>query len=278
MPSAKTKVIQYLFDLHWDGASQTLKKSVMTLQDVQDAIRHFTAQGVNLSDRNPANFMKDVVRGQNASRNWPKALTDLGYTAAQRTGSGNAFEFQKFKPGQTEPFPDVYKPTSSTPVHRISSVTIPLLARALGRQDEPWLIQTAVKLGIIETHFGLYSPLQAIELTHLQMSVKLRNTEIDALFLAVCAEEQGHRNVLITCEAKQARDRILEQQIIEQVEAAFKATAEERIAPVALRALRNTGYYLVEFAALEKSSFDRTAPLTPINEIVYELNPRVKGI
>jgi hypothetical protein len=120
--------------------------------------------------------------------------------------------------------------------------------------------------------------LNVLQLTHLQMSVKLRATEIDALFLAICRDDTRDRRVLVTCEAKQARERILEQQIIEQISAAFDTAEVEGVTAVGLRAIRGVGFYLVEFEETTKSHFSRTAQLTPVREIVYALKPSLKGI
>lgn len=94
MPSEKTLVIELLFFKHWDAASAALRKTVMSLEDVSQAIRECNADhGTSLSDRNPANFMKDFMRGSNGSKNWPVSVADLGFTAVQRTGTGDVFEF-----------------------------------------------------------------------------------------------------------------------------------------------------------------------------------------
>jgi len=279
LPSKKTPIIEYLFNLHWDEKSQRLSKAVMTQLDFQSAIRHFLNTGrTTLSDRNVANFMKDVVRGQHASRNWPASLTAKRYTAIQATGEGDVFEFVPFLQGQEEPFPDKFKPRDDIQRHLVSSVKVPLFARDLGRADEPWLVQTAVSLGVLETHFGVYSPLNVLQLTHLQMSVKLRATEIDALFLAICRDGTHERRVLVTCEAKQARERILEQQIIEQISAALDIKDIDGVVAVGIRAIRGVGFYLVEFAEAKKSTFIRTAQLVSVREIVYILKPSLKGI
>lgn len=141
MPSEKTPIIEWLFDQNYNAKAGKLNKTVMTLVDVQDAIRHFQKHhGSKLSDKNPANFMKDIVRGQNASRNWPEKLTKLRWTAIQSPGEGNVFEFVQFAPKQTEPFPDIYKPTLKTARYVVQSVSLPLYSRTLGREDEPWLI------------------------------------------------------------------------------------------------------------------------------------------
>ena len=251
----------------------------MSMTDVQEAIRHCNKKyGSNLSDRNPANFMKDIVRGQSASRNWPEALKKLRFTAVQRPGAGNVFEFVPYGPGQTEPFPDIFKPDETTPRFRVQSVSMPLAARELGRSDEPWLIQTAVNLRIVETHFSVISEQPIAQLTHLQMSVKLRETEIDALFLATCKTDEGEYRAIVTCEAKQSRERVLEHQIISQVKAAFEETQVDVVIPIALRAVRGVGFYVVEFEAVRRADAASLEGLSVSQEAIYELRPPVPGI
>jgi hypothetical protein len=279
MASEKTAVIDYLFFKYWDPKTKKLRKSVMSMTDVQEAIRHCNEKhGSNLSDRNPANFMKDMIRGQGASRNWPDALKELRFTAVQRPGAGDVFEFISYKPRQTEPFPDSYKPAESTPRFIVQSVSMPLAARELGRSDEPWLIQTAVNLRIVETHFAVVSKQPVAQLTHLQMSVKLRETEIDAIFLAICKTDEAEYRAVVTCEAKQSSERILDHQIINQVRAAFEETQVDVVIPIALRAVRGVGFYVVEFAAVSRSNAQSLEELIRAQEAVYELRPSVPGI
>jgi hypothetical protein len=59
MASAKTAVIEALFLERWDAASGCLPNNAVTLDDVSRAIGRI---GATLSQKNPANFMKDVVR------------------------------------------------------------------------------------------------------------------------------------------------------------------------------------------------------------------------
>ena len=62
MPSQKTLVVEYLFKKYWDERSSSLTKSLMSLDDVAQAIRECNrSQGTALSDRNPANFLKDLL-------------------------------------------------------------------------------------------------------------------------------------------------------------------------------------------------------------------------
>jgi hypothetical protein len=282
MPSEKTPVVEYIYDSNIDPSTGKLKKTIVTLSEVGDAIRHFvTNRGVKLSDRNPANFVKDLVRGQNASKNWPDKLKALRITAVQRTGGGDAFEFVPYHAGQTEPFPDTYKPSPGLPEHRVQSVSMALEAKELGRQDEPWLIQTAVNLRIVETHFAVESALDVQQITHLQMSVKLRANEIDALFMAVHKLPGGKASerFVITCEAKQARERILEHQILGQANAALDEVQDTSfVVPIGLRAIRGKGFYLVEFMPILRATPQATRSLVVASEAVYQLVPPVKGV
>ena len=98
------------------------------------------------------------------------------------------FEFIPVMPGQTEPFPITAPPRPQEMIpHQTGSVSMPLASRLLGRSDEPWLVQVSVRLHIIETYFALFSSRKAAirQVDHLQNALKLRRTEIDALFLGV---------------------------------------------------------------------------------------------
>ena len=279
MPSEKPIIIEYLFAKYWDSNTSTLRKSVMTLEDVSDAIRDCNAtQGTSLSDRNPANFMKDFMRGNSASRNWPKALAALNYTAVQRTGTGDAFEFIQFGPEQTEPFPDSFKMPDDAPRFQVQSLSLPLVTKRLGRLDESWLIQTAVNLRIVESHFAIGSSVPMLELSHLQMNVKLRQTEIDALFLGVMQGAESEEQVIVTCEAKHYKDPFIPQQIINQVQAAFGETHVSTVIPLGMKAVRNVGFYVTEFEAVRREEANDLVELVLASHAIYELRPTVKGI
>lgn len=280
MPSEKTPVIEYLFLKHWDEKKKRLTRTLMTFDDVLLAIRHCNEKfGSTLSEKNPANFLKDIVRGQGASAIWPEKLKELRYTAAQRPGDGNVFEFIPYPTGTDEPFPDIHKPSKSTPRFKIESLSLSLDAKQLGRADEPWLVQTAVNLRVVETHFAVSSRIKVVQISHLQMSVKLRQTEIDALFLAICESETGERfRTLITCEAKQHRERVLEDQIINQVKAAFEITDVDLVVPVGLRAVKGVGFYLVEFQPVSRALANQLDKLELASAAVYELLPPVPGV
>ena len=279
MSSEKTVVIEHLFRKYWDDISHSLRKTVMTLDDVAVAIRECNeAKGTSLSDLNPANFMKDFMRGNSASRNWPDALTALRYSAVQRTGTGDVFEFIHFTTGQTEAFTDTFRMPDDAPRYPVQSISLPLVTKSLGRSDEAWLIQTAINLRIVETHFAIGSTVPMVELSHLQMNVKLRQTEIDGLFLGLIEAEGGYERVIVTCEAKHYKDPFIPQQIINQVQAAFGAMDVTMVIPLGLKAVKKVGFYVTEFQAVRRDEAESLTELTLASHGIYELHPAVKGI
>lgn len=279
MASLKTKVVEYLFKKHWDEASQSLRQSLMSLEDVAQAIRDCNKiEGTSLSDRNPANFMKDLMRGANASANWPTSVAARRYTAYQRTGDGDVFEFVPYRVDQTEPFPDAFNIRDDAPRFPVQSISLPLVTKMLGRSDETWLVQTAINLRVVETHFAVAAAFPLIELSHLQMGIKLRQTEIDALFLGKIGEIDNPESVIVTCEAKHYKDPIIPTQIINQVQAAFTETKVSIVVPIGLRAIRNVGFYVTEFEAVRREDASALDQLRLAADAIYELRPPVKGI
>lgn len=284
MASQKTIVVQHLWDkLQKEGALRPL-----TFNDVKKAIEDCNEfQGTSLSSSNPANFMKDLLRGANASNNWPEKLKELRYTGRQVKGGNRIFEFVPYDAEQEEPFPNPFELDGTEQVIRLQSVSLPLAAKSLGRTDESWLVQVAVNLKVLEAHFANRSSLKIVELTHLQVGVKLGRSEIDSLFLAVLEGESGRFNALVTCEAKQARDPILADQIVQQVVSA-NASVERLglginlIIPVAIKAVAGGSIYVVEFeswstaeaAVDEKNLKELKVSVTGL----YELYPPVPGI
>jgi hypothetical protein len=281
MPSEKTPMVEYLFDQHWDPASKSLRRSLMTQDDVQKVLRHFSGLGVTLSDRNPANFMKDIVRSSRASANWPAKLTALRITAIQRTGKNKeVFEFVPFAPGQIEPFPDSYKHRKGVKIYGVQSLSMLDESKMLGRTDESWLTQTAVNLRVVESHFAMKSPLRrsVTDVIHLQMNVKLRNTEVDAIYMARYKKGGAVKTAAITCEAKQAGERILENQIVEQAKAAFVQARFDMVIPIGIRAVTGRGIYLVEFKPVPRANALTYVKPVFASEALYELRPAVPGI
>jgi hypothetical protein len=286
--SEKTPVIEYLYQkLHSEG------RSVATLADVQAAIVHCKKKfGLGLSSNNPANFMKDLVRGRGGSSNWPESLKALRIGGRQRVGEGRVLEFVPYAADQTEPFENSFTPSPDLKPVPIQSISLPLTAKSLGRKDESWLIQVTVGLRVIEQHLATRSrekPLDIIEITHLQIGVKLSTSEVDALFLAV-AEKDGKRlNVLVVCEAKQDNERIVEHQIVGEIIAANKSVKESGLdihllLPIAIQAISNPPgcIYIAEFEEWtpEQAESDEASigGLKLAAEGLYELRPVVAGV
>lgn len=289
MPTTKTLVVEHLFDTRWDSTSRSLRSTVVTLDDVTDAIRAVNPRVAGnpayqqLSDRNPANFLRDFIRHRGAANsNWPASVLSRGYTARQRSGDRACFEFVPLQPGQTEPFvSSVPEVTETTSVHQIESASLPLAARRLGRTDEPWLIQVAVRLRLIETHMTLESSVPVVQIDHLQMAVKLRHSEVDALFLATVSTDGGqHREMLVSCEAKTRSDDILPDQLLGQVRALFQVPAipQDTIIPIAIKTIGDSRVLLVEFNSVDRDEIADVDELTVATMAVYEFVPSVPGI
>lgn len=290
MGSDKSVVIERIWDvLQAEGNG----RATVFFQDVIDAIAHCNkADQKARSAKNPANFMKDLVRSDNASRNWPAKLAKLRIGARQRVGSDRVFQFQPYSEDQTEPFPNVHMPTPGMVPAVLQSLSLPLASKALGRRDESWLIQVVVALHVLEHHFARHSNLGAIELVHLQTGVKLSGSEVDGLFRATAQRGGKREHLLITCEAKQQGERILEHQIVEQIGAAYKSVRDSvreeeltiaAVVPVAIKAIPPHGdIYVVEFQPWSPSEAaaaeSATKDLTPASVGLYRLVPPVPGI
>ena len=278
--SQKPVVIERIYRTLLAADGVTMTRSVVTNTDVVEAISWCNANhGTTLSAKNPANFLKDIIRGANASGMWPDSLKALHLGARQVTGDGNVFEFVPYAPGQTKPFPDRFGYHAAVETHKIQSVSMPLASKALGRDDETYLIQVAVKLNVVETHFALYSPLNVVELNHLQIGIKLRLCEVDSLFAAICRDEEGQdRALVITAEAKRKNQRILEEQVIQQVRAAFQEMpVVDTVAPIVL-ASAGGGIYLAEFKAVKRAGLAIFNELELATERLYVLVPAVRGV
>jgi hypothetical protein len=282
--SQKTIVIERIFDLLFDPATGTLSRNIVTASDLEDAKRYcneFLGATIKL-DSNPFNFMKDIVRGKAAAKIWPDRVRQLGFVGEQRTGDGNVFALVPVVEGVSESFEVDFRPTDDTPRYQVQSLSLPLASKALGRTDESWLLQVAVNLRIIETHFaiGENRQIEALELNHLQMDIKLRKVQIDALYLAKCnpsvSDPKG--SVLITVEAKQGNQRILTEQIARQVKAAFESTSNDLIVPTAIAAIRGKGMYVVEFKAVHRAESEAFEAPAFHREAMFILQPSVQGI
>ena len=277
--SQKPQVIERIYDQLVDPATAQLTRTVVTSTDVVEAIRWCNVNaGTDLSEKNPANFIKDVIRGHGASGMWPPRLHNLRIGGRQVTGDGNIFEFVPYEDGQTEAFPQLFAYHEGVREHEIQSVSMPLASKALGRDDETYLIQVAIKLGLVETHFALHSDLGVIELNHLQIGIKLRLTEVDSMYSATYLDTEGEpHQMIITVEAKKRRQRILPEQIVRQVRAAFTETPVDVVVPLALVSAGG-GIYVAEFSPIRRTQSEALESLTLAKEVLYRLKPAVRGI
>lgn len=219
--SEKVHVFVAIFNSRFNPKTGTLSKSMVMLDEVADVIRRLVSSGkVKLSDRNPANFIKDYLRSNARNASWPEIIRQAGYTARQRTGEGQCFEFVVLTPGD-EPFPDDFQLKGTEPEFTLQTLSLPTSTRAIVRADEQSVAQIAVKLHLLE-HFLAASPaarewgLQGI--THLQNNVKLRATEIDALYQAELGMGHDRKIGAITVEVKSGNP-IIGEQIANQARA-----------------------------------------------------------
>jgi hypothetical protein len=267
--SEKPKVIEYLYKKF---RADEIQDGVVNSDQLVEAIR---ATGANLGSANPANFLKDIVRSINANSMWPNSLKKEHVTARQRYGGKRVFQFIPYHPEQKEPFPDRFVPDASTPVQFIASASMSFVARQLGRREETWLTQISVNLRLVESQLSISSPLRTRlrDVTHLQMGMKTQ-PEIDAVFLASFGEtakltSPTNLNILVSCEAKQLNQRILEDQIREQVAMAMQITKSIKtpqihaVKPMAITVKKHAFegksenvIYVVEFKHIDRTDFN----------------------
>lgn len=283
---------------------------VVTGQDIEDAI---DAAGSDLGKRNTANFLKDIIRRKGASALWPRELVRERISARQVFGDKRVFEFVDFEPDVDEAFPDRFGPLDDTPVYDIQAVSLPFFARRLGRKEESWLSQVVVDLKIVEAHLAFESAeAEALrDVVHLQIGMKTQ-PEIDATFVATYSGKTGEKHILLTCEAKREKERLLEEQLRFQVRAGMKATFGfkdppiEGVKPMGIQLVdRDTDrgperlVYVVEFQTIERSDYQAACfppgkkvtkasraddsavfqlGLKPVSRGLYRLRPAVAGV
>jgi hypothetical protein len=303
--SEKPKVIEHLYDLYECGQ---IPEGIVTSSQVQ---RGITATGARLGKANPANFIKDVIRSENANSIWPETLKQKRVTARQRSGETRAFQFVPYAEGQDEPFPDRFPPSDATNIYHVQSASMPFAARRLGRREETWLTQIVVNLRLIETRLSIFSPqlrTRVRDVTHLQMGMKTQ-PEIDAVFLATFGKTEAlgvatDLHILVSCEAKQLGQRILEDQIREQVAKAMDITRKlkspkiDAVKPIAIKVVnrefatgKEAAIHIVEFEHIDRTLYmDEWAnspteperlhamPLVSVSDTICRIMPPVSGL
>jgi len=289
----KPKVIEYLFAGRYDVKTKKVSEPIVNSDDLVAAIAYCNVHfGTKLSTKNPANFLKDYLRSPKRNDAWPAKLKTARFTARQKYRKKRVFAFVEYS--EKEPFPDPFVLRRKAVEHSVETVSLPSDARALGRADEAWLIQVCVHQRVIQTHFGLYSSLDVLDIFHLQNSVKA-TPEIDALFLMTYRKNKEIKKALVTFEAKR-NEPILADQIRAQVayiakQCSLKAALKDvtTIVPVAGRAEDRAGERVValfdmapiqvaEGAAAYDSETEHLLTLAIQNGVAYRFKPKVSGI
>ena len=283
--SRKTAVISNLGEKHGQGA---FPEGIVTGDQIRQAMDEV---GSNLSRNNPANFLKDLLR-KNPENNWPDELLAQRIYGRQVYGNGRVLQFFKAAPGEDPFAPDAGLP-DDIPVQKISSLQMDSLARSLGRTEETWLTQVAVSLGLIHQHLAIYSPDAAMvkDLRFLQVGMKTQ-PEIDAVFVAEywLPKKIDFENVFITVEVKQRGERVLLDQIREQVRKAFGETAKVKdrkvdvVKPMAVNVIRREYegaeedlICVREYDPVRRSEFDANYSSKKGDDAVYGMPLNMKS-
>lgn len=303
--SKKTEVIEIVFERllagdSWPVDRRLIVDSGLLVEAIDERNARHAPEPKPLSTKNPANFLKDFIRKATCNANWPRSLAGQRVTARQVYGNKQVFEFVAFEEGDTEPFPDRFDPTPNMEVYPFESLSIPVEARKLGRQDEPWLIQVAVSQRLVTMHLAIEARKRGLfveTLSHLQVSVKTQ-PEIDATFVATVETRPDERSrAYVTVEAKQIGERILEHQVREQIGVAFSSTSAltgpdsiDIVLPMVIKVVKEPNgtrnlIYILQFEAITRTEFNASystalheIPLKPQSACLYEPMPGIAGI
>ena len=298
--SAKTAVIAHLYEKWLQGA---FPDDVIRRSDITAAMEEV---GSTLSVGNIANFLKDLIRNNTIVENWPPNLVQSRISARQRYGGERVFQFFEHPPEWVSPFPDWHAPNEQTSIYTVQSLSIDSVARNLGRDEETWLTQIAVNLNLVQTQLSIYSPnalrTRIRDVRHLQMSIKTQ-PEIDAAFIATYHNNDlpnSLETIFVTLEAKGRNERILLDQIREQVSKAFEITSHlddppiHGVKPLAMQVIRwpfegrlENMIFIVEFEHMDRSRFMaefdpahhplaiHEMHLEQVGSALYRLEPRI---
>jgi hypothetical protein len=273
MTSEKTAVIEHLFFVikQYDP-KRGLTDPVVTFGEIEEAI---DATGVGLSRNNLANFWKDLTRHPpGASKNWPPKVLKAGYSGEDAIGDGRKASFRfvkgKFSAG-VQPSKKALKAEIV-----LESVSMPMAMKSLGRTDENWLAQVAVRLRVIETHFAICSKTVTKEIAFLQTGVRLGQGEVDAAYCLVSGDDESW---LLAIEAKGRREEVHVDQIRRAAKALLASARStdwevRGVIPIALKVLENSLLHVVEF---DPDIGDGSAGRMT-SESVIRLHPPVTGI
>jgi hypothetical protein len=277
----KSAVFEHMFLSRWDPATNSLVDALFTLGDVTKAIAECNqSDGKTRSVKNAANFAKDYMRKRSAAnQRWPDRIRRAGYTIRQVTGGGNCFQFIPIAPGEL-PFPLMGDAFNAQRL-RVQSLSMPLASKSLGRDDETWLTQVAVKLHFIEAYFALSgTPRKVVEIDHLQMGAKLRLGEIDSIYRFIEDREGARFEGLILLEAKGRKEDLGRDQLINCLKAgkSLLRGTPTVLLPMALKVIGNSEVHVMEFELVRKDEVDTKTELELRYEAVIQVVPPVPGV
>lgn len=276
--SAKPAVIERIFEDRWDPDRRILSEPVVYMADIAEAIRSL---GSPLSTDNLANFFKDIVRSPRRNENFPKVVVAAGFTAQQAAGKGDkaVFEFVPLAAGAQTAFPELApsKENLNSPIS-VQSLSLPIDARRLGRQDESWLAQAVAELRLIELHLATHSDHKLVAIAHLMTNMKLGSGEIDSMWRGVIENEDGEGEpILIPAEMK-SRNEVLELEQVQRGALAAEIEAERKlhrsgaVLPMAVKVLPDHLVWVLEF------DMNFEDELRIASDAVYRPLPSIPGI
>jgi hypothetical protein len=277
----KSAVFEHMFLSRWDPATNSLINALFTLDDVANAIAECNRKdGKARSVNNAANFAKDYMRKRAAAnQRWPERIRRAGYTIRQVTGGGNCFQFVPIPPGHL-PFP-LMGDALNAQRFKVQSLSIPLASKSLGRDDETWLTQVAVKLHFVEAYFALSgTPRKIIEIDHLQMGAKLRLGEIDSVYRFIEDREGSRVEGLILLEAKGRKEDVGRDQLINCLKGGKSLLRDTSMTllPMALKVIGNSEVHVMEFELVAREEVDSKTDLELRHEAVIQVVPPVPGL
>jgi hypothetical protein len=274
MSSKKTKVIEHLFFTRYNPKHGLTGDPVVTFDEIRQAIQN---TGVGLKTDNLANFWKDLTR-TDPEKLWPPSVRNAGFSGEDAIGdkSGASFRFVKNGTQNTGRRPVLPSPKALKAEIKLESVSMPMAMKSLGRTDENWLAQVAVRLRVIETHFAINSKTVTKEIAFLQTGVKLGPGEVDAAYCLV-SEDDGRW--LLAVEAKGRRENVNVSQIQRAAKAllAFARSKSWDVRGVIPMALKTIGDSLLHVAEFDPDNGKGSAGRVT-SQSVIRLQPPVTGV
>ena len=289
--SKKTAVIEWIFDQRFsiETASLSEEKRTVTMAQVKSAIAAYNetqAPSAHLSDRNVANFFKDIKRNYDGfDRHWPRSVFEKGYSGRQLTGDGYSFEFVPLEDGQSKPSVRLYERVDVQSDDflknrmRIETLSLSREKRDLLRSDESHITQITVELRVLERCLS-ESSLEFESLRHLLNNAKMRQAEIDSVFSGTLASAEGvtPKTVAITCEVKGLKEDVFEDQLVRQVNMLpLFGLKCDLVVPVAVKLVSRNVLQVIEFSSVPFAEAAGTTKLTLLKLSLVELHPPIKS-